>query len=49
MALILLHLVMGHRYAAAWASDAALWRWAAQSAPQKFRPWMNYQKAVSVP
>lgn len=49
MALIGWHLIAGHRYAAVWVSDATLWGRAVQMAPMKFRPWMNYQKALQAP
>lgn len=45
LALLLLHLLMGHRYAAVWQSDVTLWRWAMTQAPHRLRPWLNYQKA----
>lgn len=47
MAWIVLHLLMGHRYAAVWVSEVTLWRWAVLAAPFKDRPWVNYQKALA--
>jgi len=34
------------QYATAWSSEQTLWRWAAQMAPQKPRPWVNYSAAL---
>jgi hypothetical protein len=46
VALLVLHALAGHRYAAAWVSDATLWRWAG---PATYRAMTNYQKAVTHP
>jgi hypothetical protein len=47
VALLVLHALAGHRYAAAWTSDVTLWRWAESLARGKYRPMTNLQKALA--